>query len=52
MGMLGGRPPVEATEWRAYARSLAHPALAELLDTMDPLDEAVTYRFPANRRRR
>ena len=35
MGMLGGRPPVEATEWRAYARSLAHPALAELLDTMD-----------------
>ena len=52
MGMLGGRPPVEATEWRAYARSLAHPALAELLDTMTPLDEAVSYRFPANRRRR
>ncbi len=46
MGMLGGRPPVEATEWRAYARSLAHPALAELLDTMDPLDEAVSLPVP------
>jgi 2-polyprenyl-6-methoxyphenol hydroxylase-like FAD-dependent oxidoreductase len=52
MGMLGTRPPVEAAEWPAYARSLAHPALAEAIDTMTPLDEAVSHRFPASRRRR
>ncbi len=52
VGMLGTRPPVEATQWPGYARTLANPALADALDTMTPLDEAVTYRFPANRRRR
>jgi 2-polyprenyl-6-methoxyphenol hydroxylase-like FAD-dependent oxidoreductase len=53
MGMRGARPPIEAAGWPAYTRSLAHPALADMLATMTPVDdEAVSYRFPANLRRR
>ena len=52
VGMLGTRPPLDPGQWRDYARTLANPALAEALDTLSPLDEVVTYRFPANRRRR
>ena len=52
VGMLGTRPPVAAAGWQRYARTLANPALADALDGMVAIDEAVTYRFPANRRRR
>jgi 2-polyprenyl-6-methoxyphenol hydroxylase-like FAD-dependent oxidoreductase len=51
VGMLGTRPPVDSTQWQSYARTLVNPALADALEGMTPLDEAVTYRFPANRRR-
>jgi 2-polyprenyl-6-methoxyphenol hydroxylase-like FAD-dependent oxidoreductase len=47
----GARPPLGLDEFRAWARTLSSPALAEAIDTMIPLDEGARFRFPANRRR-
>jgi 2-polyprenyl-6-methoxyphenol hydroxylase-like FAD-dependent oxidoreductase len=52
VGRGGIQPPLAWPEFVAYARTLAAPALAEVLAGMQPLDAGATYRFPANRRRR
>lgn len=51
-GFEGTRPPVDLIEFRGYARSLANPVIGDLIEGLTPLEEATTYRFPANRRRR
>jgi 2-polyprenyl-6-methoxyphenol hydroxylase-like FAD-dependent oxidoreductase len=51
VGRDGERPPMELEAYRAWARTLASPVLADLLDGLVPLDEGLAYRFPANRRR-
>ena len=51
-GTGGVRPPRDLIDFRAYARSLAHPVIGELVEGLTPLDDGATYRFPANRRRR
>ena len=50
-GRDGEQPPLELDEYRAWARTLATPEIADAIDTLVPLDEGVRYRFPANRRR-
>jgi flavin-dependent dehydrogenase len=50
-GRDGEQPPLALAEYRAWARTLATPELADALDTLVPLDEGIRYRFPANRRR-
>ena len=50
-GRDGEQPPLELEEYRAWARTLATAELADALDALEPLDEGVRYRFPANRRR-
>jgi 2-polyprenyl-6-methoxyphenol hydroxylase-like FAD-dependent oxidoreductase len=52
VGRGGVQPPLAWPAFVAYARTLASPALAEVLAGMQPLDAGATYRFPANRRRR
>ena len=50
-GRNGEQPPLELDEYRAWARTLATPEIADAIDTLVPLDDGVRYRFPANRRR-
>jgi 2-polyprenyl-6-methoxyphenol hydroxylase-like FAD-dependent oxidoreductase len=50
-GRNGEQPPLELEEYRAWARTLVTPELADALDALEPLDDGVRYRFPANRRR-
>jgi 2-polyprenyl-6-methoxyphenol hydroxylase-like FAD-dependent oxidoreductase len=50
-GRDGEQPPLELTAYRAWARTLATPELADAIDALVPLDDGVRYRFPANRRR-
>ncbi len=45
------RPPTDLDGFIAYARSCVSPAIAEAIEGLTPLDEGMTYRFPANRRR-
>jgi 2-polyprenyl-6-methoxyphenol hydroxylase-like FAD-dependent oxidoreductase len=52
VGRGGVQPPLAWPEFVAFARTLAAPALADVLAGMQPLDVGATYRFPANRRRR
>jgi 2-polyprenyl-6-methoxyphenol hydroxylase-like FAD-dependent oxidoreductase len=52
VGRGGVQPPLAWPEFLAFARTLAAPALADVLAGMQPLDTGATYRFPANRRRR
>ncbi|MEO7061680.1 MAG: FAD-dependent monooxygenase [Lapillicoccus sp.] len=51
-GYHGERPPTELGDFRAYARTLVSPVLADALAEMVPVDEGTTYRFPSNVRRR
>jgi 2-polyprenyl-6-methoxyphenol hydroxylase-like FAD-dependent oxidoreductase len=51
-GYHGVRPPTELSEFLAYARTLEGPALATVLERLEPLDDGFTYRFPASVRRR
>lgn len=44
------RPPLDAAGYHDFARSLAGPQLARLLDTSEPLDEPATMTFRSNRR--
>jgi 2-polyprenyl-6-methoxyphenol hydroxylase-like FAD-dependent oxidoreductase len=50
-GVHGQRPPTDLDGFRAYARGLASPVIAEILEQAEPLSEPATYRFPSNRRR-
>jgi 2-polyprenyl-6-methoxyphenol hydroxylase-like FAD-dependent oxidoreductase len=47
----GERPPLALDEFRAWARTLASPALADEIEPMIPLNAGARFRFPANRRR-
>ena len=51
-GCHGVRPPTELSEFLAYARTLEAPAIAEVLERLEPLDDGCTYRFQASVRRR
>ena len=51
-GYHGVRPPTELSEFLAYARTLEAPAIAEVLERLEPLDDGCTYRFQASVRRR
>ena len=49
---LGGeRPPQDPAGFVRFARTLASPALAEILEDSKPLSEARTLRFPSSIRR-
>lgn len=50
-GFHGDHPPTDDRGFREFAGTLAHPLVAELLARAEPLGEAVSYRFPASRRR-
>lgn len=50
-GWLKDYPPSDEKGFLEYARSLPNPALYELIKEAEPLTEAVSYRFAANRRR-
>lgn len=51
-GYHGVRPPTELGEFIAYARTLESPAMADVLERLEPLDDGCTYRFQASVRRR
>lgn len=46
------RPPLDTAGYQDFARSLAGPELARLLETSEPLDEPATMKFTSSRRRR
>jgi 2-polyprenyl-6-methoxyphenol hydroxylase-like FAD-dependent oxidoreductase len=49
---LGGvRPPQDHEGFVRFSRTLASPALAEILEDAEPLDETRTLRFPSSIRR-
>jgi 2-polyprenyl-6-methoxyphenol hydroxylase-like FAD-dependent oxidoreductase len=50
-GALGERAPTDLEGFRAYARDLPAPDVAQLLDDATPVGEAVTGTFPASVRR-
>jgi 2-polyprenyl-6-methoxyphenol hydroxylase-like FAD-dependent oxidoreductase len=50
-GLRDVRPPSDLSGFLDYARSLGSPAIADTLAGAAPLDDGMTYRFPANRRR-
>ncbi|HEY3254819.1 MAG TPA: FAD-dependent monooxygenase [Polyangiaceae bacterium] len=47
----GARPPIDQAGFVDFARTLASPALAELLADAEPLSETRTLRFPSSIRR-
>jgi 2-polyprenyl-6-methoxyphenol hydroxylase-like FAD-dependent oxidoreductase len=51
-GYHGVRPPTALPEFLAYARTLEAPAMATILERLEPLDDGCTYRFQASVRRR
>jgi hypothetical protein len=51
-GYHGVRPPTELPAFIAYARTLESPAMADVLERLEPLDDGCTYRFQASVRRR
>jgi 2-polyprenyl-6-methoxyphenol hydroxylase-like FAD-dependent oxidoreductase len=51
-GVLGDYPPTEDEAFLAFVRSLPVPDVYEAVRDAEPLDEAVSFRFPASVRRR
>lgn len=51
-GWLGDHPPADEAGFREFARSLPAPEIHDVVKVAEPLGEPVTYRFPANLRRR
>ena len=51
-GFLGDHAPTDGDGFLAFARSLAAPDLYEFLRDSEPVSDFVTYKFPANLRRR
>jgi 2-polyprenyl-6-methoxyphenol hydroxylase-like FAD-dependent oxidoreductase len=51
-GYTGHHPPTDGPGWEAYVRSVAPAHIADGLLSGERLTQAVTHRFPANRRRR
>lgn len=51
-GILGDHPPADLEGFLAFARSLPVPDVYEAIRDAEPLDEGVTFTFPASVRRR
>ncbi|MFD1152176.1 FAD-dependent monooxygenase [Saccharothrix hoggarensis] len=51
-GMRGGEPDVSPEGFRAFARRLRHPAIADLIDVAEPLTRPFGFHGTVNRRRR
>jgi 2-polyprenyl-6-methoxyphenol hydroxylase-like FAD-dependent oxidoreductase len=51
-GMLGDDPPTDYDGFLAFAKSLPVPDIYDAIRDAEPLDEAVTFRFPSSVRRR
>ncbi|SDJ97281.1 2-polyprenyl-6-methoxyphenol hydroxylase [Actinopolyspora mzabensis] len=51
-GMLGDHPPTDHVEFTEFARSLPVPDVYEGIKDAEPIDEPVTFGFPASVRRR
>jgi 2-polyprenyl-6-methoxyphenol hydroxylase-like FAD-dependent oxidoreductase len=51
-GILGDHPPPDLDGYLAFARSLAAPEIYEAIHDAHPIDDPVTFRFPASVRRR
>ncbi|NUP02843.1 MAG: FAD-dependent oxidoreductase [Nonomuraea sp.] len=51
-GLLGDHPPADLEGFLAFAKSLPVPDVYEAIRDAEPLDEGVTFTFPASVRRR
>jgi 2-polyprenyl-6-methoxyphenol hydroxylase-like FAD-dependent oxidoreductase len=51
-GILGDHPPTDPEGFLEFTRSLPTPQIYEAVKDAEPLDDAVTHRFPASVRRR
>ena len=51
-GWLNDHAPTDEAGFRAYARSLAAPDIAGLIEHAEPLDAGAVYKFPTSIRRR
>lgn len=51
-GILGDHPPTDPEGFTAFARSLPASEIHEAIRNAEPLDDPVTFRFPASVRRR
>ncbi|GAT67171.1 FAD-dependent monooxygenase [Planomonospora sp. ID91781] len=51
-GLLGDHPPTDPEGFLAFVRSLSAPEIYEAVRDAEPLDDPVTFRFPASVRRR
>lgn len=50
-GMLGDHPPTDPQGFLDFARSLPVPSIYEAVKDAEPLDDPVTFKFPASVRR-
>lgn len=50
-GFHGDVPPTDDEDFRAFARSLPAPLLADVLDRAEPLSPVMTHRLPSSQRR-
>jgi 2-polyprenyl-6-methoxyphenol hydroxylase-like FAD-dependent oxidoreductase len=51
-GLLGDHPPTDPEGFLAFVKTLDAPEIYEAVRDAEPLDDAVTFRFPASVRRR
>lgn len=51
-GILGDHPPTDPEGFLAFAKTVAAPEIYEAIRDAEPLDDPVTFRFPASVRRR
>ncbi|MEP6651588.1 MAG: hypothetical protein ABJA74_16995 [Lapillicoccus sp.] len=49
VGYHGARPPTELAGFLAYARTLEAPALADVLERLEPLDDGIYLPVPGQR---
>lgn len=48
-GMGGDYPPTDEAEFMEFAKSLRHPAIAEMIETAEPISPVYAYRRTENR---
>lgn len=51
-GLLGDHPPTDPEGFLAFVKTLAAPEIYEAVREAEPVDDPVTFRFPASVRRR
>jgi 2-polyprenyl-6-methoxyphenol hydroxylase-like FAD-dependent oxidoreductase len=51
-GILGDHAPVDDAGYRAYARRLPLPYVADIIEASVPLDEPAKFRYPGSTRHR